>query len=318
MAGATITTHSTIVRPSQGLAGEISDAVFRNSDLLSLFRVVDEWGASYKFNLIVAGNDSVATYSEGDADPAAGYQQVVTATAAFKHFRIFTRMTGHLRRQLGATWDMGVSGPGSYAPNDFEAAKAKEDMVDLISTTFGGTKAIYSIPGIIDDATTNFYDLSRSTYSLLVSKVVAGGSAAVTVALLNSMLFGGHDAPYGAPKFDLILCSPTQGRKIANLISGSVSMPSAGDLGGGSPQSMPPFGGVRIALLRDLVATEIFALSGMNTSWMYVNNEPAPGRVDELPYGVQTDAKVMQYSTAGCLVCKEPSKQAKIEALGTT
>jgi hypothetical protein len=318
MAGATITTHSAIVRPSQGLAGEMSDAVFRNGDLLSLFRRVDEWGANYKFNVIVAGNTSVATYSEGDADPDAGYQQVVTATAEFKHFRVFTRMTGHLRRQLGATWDAGVAGPGSYVPNDFEAVKAKEDMVDLISTTFGGTKAIYSIPGIIDDSTTNFYDLSRGTYALLVSNVVAGSSAALTVAVMNKLIFGTHAAPYGAPKFDMILCSPTQGRKLANLISGSISMPTAGDLSGGTPSSMPPYGGVRVALLRDLVGNEIFALSGMNSSWFYVNNEPAPGAIDELPYGVLTDAKVMQYSTAGCLVCKEPSKQGKIEALGTT
>ena len=312
MAGATTSTHSAIVKPN--VHQEISDAVFRNSDFIPLFRQVNSGGgSSYDVKVVTAANGSAEVYVEDQNVPDPGYQQVITAGASFKHFRVFTRVTGHLRRQVGADWDS-QSWPGAYGGSDVEMAKAKEDLVDLVNTTFLGTAA-HGVQGIID-ASTAFYDQSRSTYTALKSYEKAG-SAALSAALMDRLVHETYNAPYGG-RIQLLLMPPAQARKYSALIHGKLALPSAGDAAGSGAAMLPPWAGIPALEVRDLAATVILGLSGLDSAWFFVVHEPAPGGISILPYGVQADAKINQISTAGALICTQPNAQGKLTTLGTT
>lgn len=311
MAGATTTTHSALVKPE--VVAEISDAVFRNSDFLPLFRQVPAMGSSHQIKVIVAANGSAQVFVEDQAVPAAGYQQVVTASPAYKDIRVFYRITGHLRRQVGATWDS-ASWPGAYGGVDIELQKAKEDLVDLCNTTFLDS-GIYGIQGIID-ATTNFYDLSRTTYAALKSYEKAG-SAALSAALMDRLIHETYNQPYGG-RIQLLLMPPAQARKLAAVIHGKLAMGAPGDVGAAPLGSIPTYAGIPIVEIRDLTATELLGLSDLNTGWYVAVHEPAPGGIDVLPYGVAADAKITQLCTSLALICTTPNHQGKLTTLGTT
>ena len=312
MAGATTSTLDPIIKPE--VRQEISDAVFRNSDFLPLFRQEGPFGGgTYDLKVIVAANSSAQVFNEDGVVPDAGYQQSVTAAAPWKHFRVFTRLTGHAKRELNATWDSN-SWPGAYGGMNIEEMKAQEDLVDLVNTTFLGTSAS-GVQGIIDDSTA-FYDLSRSSYTALKSYEKAG-SAAMSLALLDRLVFETYNAPFGG-KIELILMPPAQARKYTNLVEGKLNIPSAADVSGGGVNSLPPYAGAAVLAIRDLTATVVLGLSNMSSGWFYAIHEAAPGGIDVLPYGVQSDAKVTQYVTSGALICPFPNRQGKLTTMGTT
>lgn len=313
MAGATTTTLDAIVRPE--VHAEVSDAVFRNSDFIPLFRQVGPvGGGTLDIKVIVAANSSAQVYNEDGAVPEAGYQQVVTAAAAWKHVRVFTRITGHARREMNAQWGTG-QWPGAYGGQNIEFLKAKEDLVDLVNTTFLAN-AIYGLVGIVDDDTTNYYDLNRATYTALKS-YVKGSTGALTVAKMDRLLHETYDTPYGG-KISALLVPPAQGRHLATLTAGQVRVPGAADIAGGAPGMLPPYAGIPVFEIRDLAATVIIGLSGMDTDWYFALHEAAPGGIDISHYGMQADAQVDQMSTAGALICTQPNRQGKLEGVGTT
>lgn len=313
MAGSTTSTHSAVIIPQ--VHQEISDAVFRNSEFLPLFRQIGPVGGStYDVKVVTAANSSAQVYTEDQAVPSPGYQQTITAAASWKHVRVFDRVTGHLRRQLNSSWDS-PAWPGAYGGSNFEAEKAKEDLVDLVNTTFLAN-ATYGLVGIVDDDTTNYYDQSRSTYTALKSYVKTA-SAALSAALMNRLVHETYNAPYGG-KLEAILMPPAQARKYSALVEGKVQVTGMGDIAGSGPAMLPPWGRIPCFEVRDLSATVIIGLSGMDSSWFFAIHEAAPGGIDILPYGVTADAKINQYSTAGALICTQPNRQGKLETLGTT
>jgi len=307
---------------------ELIDSVFKYSDTFMLWPDLASrelqgessfGGDGYEIPLIVAGNTSGQVFTEDQAVPEAGYQQTITAKAEYKALRIFTRLTGHARRQAGAVWDS-TNAPWLKGGTLIDPELALQDLLSLWEQTFLGTagsKATYNFYGIVDDATTAYYDLSRTTYARLASLVVAGGSAALTTLLLDSALQQLYDATYGA-KAELIVCSPTQARKYDNVIHTKTTLTERGDMAGGSPWEHQPYGGIPVMGIRGLPNSLIWFLSGIDRYWGWANHEAAPGGIDILPYGVQSDSKITQYEMSGALICKKARAQGVIESLGTT
>jgi len=327
MAGVTTSQISNIITPAPAVERQkLIDTVFKYADTFSLWPdlasregVSSFGGSGYEIPLIVAGNTSAEVYTEDQVVPDAGYQQTILATASYKHLRVFTRITGHARRQAGATWDSD-SAPWLRGGTLVEAEKALQDLLSLWEQTFLGTagsKATYALYGIVDDATTAFYDKSRSTYTTLASYVKDASSAAVSTSLLDTAIAALFDATYGG-KAELLVMSPTQARKVAALVAGKIQTPTASDIAGGSPWAMPDYAGIPVLVVRGLPNSVIYLLSQIDSVWGWANHEPAPGGIDILPYGVQSDAKITQYSMAGALICKNPRIQGVIESLGTT
>lgn len=313
MSGATTTTLSALVKPE--VHAMISDSVFRNSEFLPLFRQIGPIGGTgYQLKVIVAANGSAQVYTEDQLVPSAGYQQVVTATASWKHIRTIARITGHARREMNAGWD-DMAWSGAYGGVNVEISGAIADMVDLTNTTFLANTT-YGVVGIVDDDTTAFYDLSRATYTTLKSYVL-GSVGALALADFDHLVHETYNAPYGG-NIQLIVMPPAQARKYAGLIAGKIQIPSAGDISGGGPGNLPPYGGIPCIEVRDLSATVILGLSDLDTGWFYVVHEAAPGGISIDKYGMDSDAATWQISTAGALICTKPYHQGKLEGVGTT
>jgi hypothetical protein len=312
--GATTGRQSSIYR--ENVRDAISDAVFRNSEFLPMFRVEQSGGnTTHSIPVIVAANDSAQVYTEDQLTPDAGYQQTIKAAADFKHIRVFARVTGHARRGEWAVRGSEAA-PGLYGGMRVEHRKAMEDLVDLTNTTFLAN-ATYGLVGIVDDDTTNYYDQSRSTYTALKSYVKTA-SAALSAALLDRLIMETYNAPYGG-RIQLMLMAPAQARKYSAIVHGKLAPLAATDVAGFSAvNALPPYGSVQAAVVRDLSATVIVGMSGMDTSWYYLNHEPAPGGIDIKAMDSGSDADLEQISTAGALICTQPNQQGKLETLGTT
>jgi hypothetical protein len=288
--GATTSRQSNIYR--ENVVQFISDSVFRNSEFIPLFPWRDNVGGNTSHGIpqIIAANGSAQVYIEDQALPDAGYQQTIKPAASFKHFRTVCRVTGHARRGQWRNWGEEAA-PAVYGGMDIEVTKAKEDLVDLLNTTFMAN-ATHGIVGIVDDDTTNYYDTSRSTYTTLKSYVKTA-SAALSAALLDRLLQETYNQPYGG-RIQLLLMAPAQARKYSAIVHGKVAPRARDDVAGAGVATVPPYGGVVAAVIRDLSATVILGLSGLDTDWYYLNNEPAQGALDV------------------------PQRQGKLETLGTT
>jgi len=313
MAGATTTTLDPIVRPE--VHAQVSDAVFRNSDFIPLFRQVGPiGGGTLDIKVIVAANSSAQVYTEDGPVPEPGYQQVISAAADYKHIRVFTRITGHARREMNAAWDA-TSWPGGYGGVNIEFMKGMEDLVDLVNTTFLAN-ATYGVVGIVDDDTTNYYNQNRATYTALKS-YVKGSTGALSVAKMDRLLHETYNAPYGG-KIQLLLVPPAQARHLSTLSAGQIRTGGPADIAGGAPGVLPPYANIPVAEVRDLAATVIIGLSGMDTNWYFALHEAAPGGIDISHYGMNADAQTVQMSTSGALICTQPNQQGKLEGVGTT
>jgi len=314
------TINSAPVRSRQ----ELIDTVFKYSDTFAMWPqlaaregVASFGGDGYEIPCIVAGNDSGEVFVENGVVPDAGYQQKVVAKAAYKQLRIFTRLTGSARRQQGGTWDSDAA-PWIIGGRDTEAEMALQDLLSLWETTFlGASKAIYNLFGILDDSTTNYYDLSRATYATLACYIKAGSSACITTAILDSALMGLYDNSYGGV-CELMMMSPTQARKYDTLVHAKTVMTTRGDMAGGTPWQHEPYGGVKVMGVRGMANAHIHLISGLDRNYGWANHEAAPGGIDILPYGVQSDAKITQFVMAGALIVKGIRQQGTIESLGTT
>jgi hypothetical protein len=313
MAGATTTTLDALVMPV--VHQEVSDAVFRNSDFLPLFQQIGPvGGGTYDIKVITAPNTSAQVFVEGQVDPEPNQQQIVTAAAPWKSFRVFTRITGHARREMNAPWES-MAWPNSYGGQNLEQSKAVDDLIDIVNTTFLDTSAS-GVQGIID-ATTAYYDLSRSTYTALKSYEKAI-SAHITLAALDRLEWETYNQPYGG-RIELIVLAPAQARSYSGLVHGKLALPTAGDPGGGGLGNLPPFNDIPVVAIRDLAATVALGFSGLSSGgWFFVLHEQAPGGIDIQELSFQNDAKTMQLETSGALICTRPNEQGKLTGLGTT
>ena len=87
-------------------------------------------GSTINVKMHYAGNDSVGTYDEGDADGVAGSQSYLTAYWPEKHYRGMVSITGHAR-------DYTLNGSNQAVFFDQlseEMARVVPDIVHKIST----------------------------------------------------------------------------------------------------------------------------------------------------------------------------------------
>ena len=321
MSGATSSTISNLVKPE--VIEKVSTVVFRNSEFIPLFRFDYSPASVLGINVNIAGNSSVGSYVEGQADPDPGYQQVVQASVPWKYFKVMTRITGHAKDNLGLTWENvysnSSSAPNAYGGQFLEPELAAQDLVDYMNTYFMAAQT-YGIQGIVDDDTTAFYNLSRSTYTALKS-YVKSSAGALSLSLMDRLL---QNVREQGGRVEAILISPTQGRKYDGLVEGKIALPSAGDAAGGAGAGFhQPHNRVPVIEARDLTETTMIALSGLSgsddsSSWRFVSHCPHPSRVEWQAVSFGNDAATAQLTTSGALVCPIPAFQGKLEGLGTT
>ena len=268
-------------------------------------------GASVMLEIEVA-RDAAESYSEGDPLPDPIESTYVRPKVDFVHFRGVIRESGHERRKRGLN-DAGLSIPDV----DRKLRVAAEAIAYQIALYYDGTSAD-QIQGMID-STTNFLDTSRSTYTALASYELDGSSHAISTALLGKWLTVASDEPYNCIP-DVVLASATQIRRIRELGSQLLALPSASGPMALVPTMVEAIPGVPIVMVPNLTTSILLALSGVRSgSWRRVWNEPNPGRYHVLDLGAANSDTTMnlQISTALAIVCDQPQKQAKLTALST-
>lgn len=253
-------------------------------------------------------------YIEGQNLPAPVESTWIVPSFAFKHIRSICRMSGHERRALGSA-EQGAANPSRV---EMKVERAMFAIRDLMAQTFDDA-ASYGLEGIID-ATSDFGDTSRATYTKLASYELSAAGAAISTALLNKLYTLSQDTPYGAQP-DLCLVSATQAHKWAELVSGKLALPEAKNAPSGSlvPSGLY-LGTAPVMILPNLTNSVVLALTGVQKGdWQFIWNEENPGRFHILDLGAaNADTPLnLQISTSGALVCVSPQRQAKLTTLTT-
>ncbi len=295
------------------------DTVFRNVGALA-GRIIPERGYASgqyaRIGAITAANGSVESYTENKTPPSRGKQTTIATKFEFRHWRGLIGQTGHARR---------VEGPGyeHVRGGDLELVGCMLDIRDLMTTDFLSDE-IYGMQGIINNASKNWGDSSRSTSATLISYLLNASSAAISTALLNKAKWRSKEAPYGA-RVELWVASPLQGGLVAEVAAGKLALNDAGGQTGNvivnDVAAAEPW-----ATMPDLTTSVVLGLSEVDAAWGYTSNEPgnvAGGRQGEATFharefGSQDDSDTLQISTAGAIWCKQPQKQIKIYGLSTT
>lgn len=174
MAGATTTTLSNFVSDVFFQEG-ITKTFFDSTPLISMFgtKPASKPGDSVDWTVNSSGHTAV-NYSEGHTPPVAGYNTFVNLTMSYKYAWDTIQVTGHAIDALKG---------GRIDPVMTEIDAAVRAVAYKQEQNMAA-----SLLAAIDDST-NYASANRSTYNLL-SLVVAGGSAAVTLAKLSELYEG--------------------------------------------------------------------------------------------------------------------------------
>lgn len=170
MAGATATTLSTAIKTVFEPA--MRKTFYTGTPFLSMFpRRSNTGGDSIDWKIHYAGNSSPTAYSEGATPPAAGYQAYVDATVSHVSYMATVQITGHAKDAMKN---------GYFDGYKKELEDGAKDLMHTVEGAFVDTM----IDAIDDD--TSYAGLTRATYGL-ASDVTAGGSAALTLAMMSEM-----------------------------------------------------------------------------------------------------------------------------------
>lgn len=192
----------------------LSEALFRNNELMPLFAPVGwEGGSTKNYKIHYGGNASVATYAEGDALGTAGSQSYLTANFPEKHYRCLIQVTGHVYDQL----QNGSPTAAFFNQVEKEFTYSIKDTVDLITTDMMGTglTAPVGLQGIIDSAGT-LAGIDPSTYTWWAAYEVAGAATTIAISDIDAALRNVRDPEYAAD-IDLILTSHKQAQKLKGV-----------------------------------------------------------------------------------------------------
>lgn len=304
------------VKTDEEYVAGLHDTVFRNDGLIG--RVIPLRGTApgtyVRINAITAANSSVESYQEGQAAPARGKQQTITTKFAFRSWRGMIGQTGHALREQGA-------GATHIRGGDIELEKLLADIRDKMTTDFLARAQTYSLDGIINNSSVNWGDSSRTTYTTLVSYLLAASSAGISTALLNKAKWRSKEAPYGA-RVGYWMSAPLQGGLVAEVAAGKLSLNDVGGSVGNvivnEVAASEPW-----ITMPDMLTSTIIGFTNLDTAWGYTNNEvgnmaaPGGGVFRTRLYGATDDSDTMQVSTAGAVWCTEPQAQIKITGLST-
>ena len=295
---------------------EYSSVVYRNDGLfLGLFQAGGlRSGESFRFPIKVSGNGSATTYSEGAALGVAGNGTTVTAVVPWSYFRCIVNVTGHAR-------DAARGNPAAEAAIADEFADATKALIALNATTFMADSAV-GVLGLVDDTSTNLHGLSRTTYAGLVSHVEPGGSAALTLAMMQNTYEALRDNSRGA--VPTLIIGPVN--QVTNYINVAPQQAGGGttpinvnvwNLDGsraidlGANWNAIKFNGIPFLGIPDMVDTEIVFLNTRPSAWEFVMNR----EITLEQYAKVDDSETFVVSNACALACKQPHIQGKIEAL---
>lgn len=297
----------------QRLYGPAALSIFYNDRFLPLFPVEGPRGGdSYRFRVETSGNNSAATYSEGDALPVAGQVGWQQASFAWTYFRSVVQITGHAQDSAQGT----DQGPEQL---DYEMMTGAKALRDLMNTTFMADSAT-GILGIVDNATTAYGGLSRATYTALQSSVTTVGGA-LTLPVLNDLYEFLRDNERGA-RPGLILSPVNQ---ITNYVQLQLQVSTntnvslfRKDAGAGASgvdygylESGVSFCGIPWLGIPDMVDTEIVMMDVSPGNWSLIEHRPF--RVDEM--AKTDDSMTFQLSASAALVCRAPRQQGKLETV---
>jgi len=276
-------------------SGLLVEGVYKNSDLLPLFPAPMDSGGGTKrqWHVHSAVNDSVETFTEGQAQPDPGNQEYVAAEVSYKHFRGMVQITGHARDAMRRAWVNGL---------DLEFAMLREDLVDLVTTTW--MDATDGIQAAVD-STTTYGGISRGSASYFESKETAV-SAIVGFSDLIDMYEALRDNDFGA-KPDLVLCPWNQYTRIYQVV-GQPAIKNISPADSASSYLSQAFAGMDIQPLGDLTDTVILFLDRRPGKWEVITHRPL--QVKEMaPSG---DSDVFQVSLSVNLICTDPKSQGKL------
>ncbi len=207
MAGATTTTLALAIK--KFYEPSMPKTFYEGTPLLQTVGMVPyQGGNAMDWFLNYAGNAAIEQ-NEGDAFPAAGNQSFIDLTVAYKKFSNVVQFTGEAKDAMkGGNFD------GIKAELDGGLSglmhKIEEGMVTLLE-------------GAIDDST-NYAGKARATYGM-TSEVVAGGSAALTLAMLSEAYETLQLDPRGVvfnPSDHMIISAPEQATAYTEVGTGIV------------------------------------------------------------------------------------------------
>lgn len=301
------------------LQGRVADHVYYHGEkgpsIMGLAQVGPVTGGTvYEFPTKVSTNGSAATFAEGDDLPVAGQGVTLRATAPWTYYRSVAEITGHVEDDANGT----SLGPDLVRREFDDAMRA---LMAFVKRSFLANSTI-GLVGLIDDATTAWHGLSRTTYPALVSHVEAGGSATLSAAMLSNVRELTEDAPYEIDPGNIIIVSrpnirndylalapqqPSGGTTPLNLNRADVSGPRTFDIGWLS--NGISWNGMPWITMTELAATLVLGID--RSTLEYIPHRD--WRVDEM--AKVRDSRIFQFTHAGALVCTRPRANWKIEAL---
>lgn len=311
MAGATLTTAATLI--AEKFAAGVS-VNFQNDEFLRLFpQRAQDGDTGVRWPVKYSGNSSFTTMTEGAAAPTPGNQSFLEALVPWVYFHGTAKVTGQAVDQVGSAST--YNGASLMA---VELSEAQRDLVDYMNTYFLGTGA-NGIRGIIDDDTTDYAGISRTTYTWWQSNIPATVNG-ILLADYQDMVEAIQDAER-AGKVTHILAPWNQITNYTDLATNGANAlagfqrviiePGRGqgalDLG----HSAAAFQGVPFTPIRDLANSTVLFLDMSPGLWELVSIRTP--RVEML---AKTNDDTTWYITAGsALVCKNPRKQGALQGI---
>ena len=289
---ATTTTASALIKDVY--AEDFIEGVYRNNDLLKLFPDVEatQGDTAYKWLVNSAGGTS-AVYSEGDSALAATSQTWVAASVSPTYIWHRISISGHLKDAIRSNHINAI---------EQEMVLAKEDMKDLLNTSFMGST--YGLELSIDSGST-YAGIARGAAAYWESTETAVGGALAYTDLVDMLETIRDNDKGGNP--GMILAPYNQLTNIYNLTGNpATKMAGPGDLAQGFNNQT--FAGIPIFGVGDMTDTVILFVdtrAGKNKLVIH-----RPFQVDQL--GKTSDADDYLLSTAAALVNRDPAKDGKL------
>jgi len=293
----TTTTGAEVIRPV--VKSGFTEAVYRNNSLIPIFLAAQGGSptpsggdTSRRWKINSAGNDSVATFSEGDSAPTSGEQAWVSAAVDYTHFWGMVEITGHARAALRSNYVDAVSE---------EFALAQKDMTDLITTAY-----ITELATAVD-STTAYAGITRGSAAYFESAETAV-SGLLAETDLEDLIETLMDNDRGAMAGGLQWFMPMNQATNVYRLTGGPATQFIGDADKAPGFLRQSFAGLPINALGDMTDTVVYLLDLSMGKWEVVEHQA----FDLIDQGRSGDADLFMITYRGQLVCTDPKLQGKL------
>ena len=291
----------------------VAEAVFYNNEVIGLkgpngrvFKVIkNQGGNNYNFKVHTAANSKIETFVEGDVHPEAGNQTYVNAALSSTYIWFVLEVTGHARDALLSNY---------FNPITDNMSKSIDGMNDLFSTTFLNDSTV-GLQAAIDNNNT-YGGIVRSSSSYWQS-AVESSIGTLARADFESVIETQRSPAHLKGRTSLWLLPPEQVTNYGQLADFGTNDRRDVVSGGGKGFDLGwNWDGLMIhgspALgMSDLTSSVILGLDTRPDTWKIETRRKFSEKV-LAPTG---DNDRIQYSMALTLVCKNPTRQAKMEGI---